>query len=94
MPEPMKAPLFSRLSHVLPHREPWHSPAYLAGVFTWRVACEIAGDFRNAIRGEEIARPPHCLRLRPAYRTPEIIAFRARVAGEARRRYRNALPVS
>jgi hypothetical protein len=85
----MKTSLFDRLA--LPHREPWHSPTYLAGCFTWRVACDLSGDHRNVSRGDEIDRPPFCLRLRPAYRSPATRAFRATVAREARRRYRGNL---
>lgn len=82
----MRTPLFDRLT--LPHREPWHSPAYLAGCFTWRVACDITGDHRNATPGADMEKPPHCLRLLPPYRGESTQAFRDTVAKEARRRYR------
>ena len=63
--------------------EPWHTPAYLAQVFTYRLAAGLAGDFRNVSAYEERHNPPFCLRLRPAYRTPAVQAFRDTVARKA-----------
>lgn len=67
--------------------ESWHTPAYLAKVYTFRIAREITGTTWNVSRGEETHRPPFSLRLRRAYRTPETQAFRdtvARIARETR----------
>ena len=66
--------------------EPWHTPHYLAQVFTFRIACELTGTRHNVTTGEEAHRPPFCLRLRPAYRSPAVKAFRDTVAREARKR--------
>ena len=68
--------------------EPWHTPLYLAQVFTYRIAKDLTGDFRDVTRWGEHAKPPHCLRLRRAYRTPDVQAFRDTVAREARKRRR------
>ena len=70
--------------------EPWHTPVYLAQVFTFRIAASLAGDFRNVTEWGEHRKPPFCLRLRPAYRTAAVRAFRntvARAARQARIRY-------
>ena len=70
--------------------EPWHTPLYIAQVFTWRIAASIAGDSRNVTTIDEIHAPPFYLRLRRAYRTPAAHAFRdavARAARQARIRY-------
>lgn len=64
--------------------EPWHTPLYLAQVYTYRIAAKLAGDFRNVTTMEEVYQAPFCLRLRPAYRTPAAQAFRDTVAKEAR----------
>jgi len=69
--------------HYLAPAEPWHTPAYLAQVFTYRIAARIAGNGRNVSTVEETHKPPFCLRLRPAYRTPAAQAFRDTVAREA-----------
>lgn len=68
--------------------EPWHTPAYLAQVYTFRIALEITGTKWNVSRENETYCPPFSLRLRRAYRTPETQAFRdtvARIARETRR---------
>lgn len=70
--------------------EPWHTPRYLAHVFTYRIAARITGDRRSVSTVEETHRPPFCLRLRPAYRTPAVQAFRDTVAREARETRRTA----
>ena len=64
--------------------EPWHTPLYLAQVFTYHIAKRITGDFREVTQWGEHRRPPHCLRLRRAYRSPAAQAFRDTVAREAR----------
>jgi len=72
--------------YLAPH-EPWYTPGHLARVFTYRIAARIAGDGRNVCAVEETHKPPFCLRLRPAYRTPAAQAFRdtvARIARETR----------
>lgn len=70
--------------------EPWHTPLYLAQVFTYRIAARITGNGRNVSTMEETHQPPFCLRLRPAYRTPAVQAFRDTVAREARETRRTA----
>ena len=65
--------------------EPWHTPIYLSQCFTFRIARDITNTRHNVTTGEEAHRPPFCLRLRPAYRTPAVQAFRDTVAHEARR---------
>lgn len=68
-----------------PHVEPWHAPLYLAQCFTFRLARAITGTTHNVTTGEEAHAPPFCLRLRPAYRTPAVQAFRDTVAAHARK---------
>jgi len=70
---------------ILAPAEPWHTPLYLAQVFTCRIAARITGDARNVCSMDEIHNAPFCLRLRRAYRTPAVQAFRDTVAGEARK---------
>jgi hypothetical protein len=68
--------------------ESWHTPGYLARVYNYRIAARITGTTRNVSTVEETYKPPFCLRLRPAYRTPAVQAFRdtvARVARETRK---------
>lgn len=81
----MRTTLWSRLESRLAPREPWHRPLYLAQAFTFSIAQSMAGDFRDVSTWEERTRPPFCLRLRPAYRTPAAQAFRDAVAKVARR---------
>lgn len=68
--------------------EPWHTPLYLSQCFTFGIARQLTGATHNVTTGEEAHRPPFCLRLRPAYRTPAVQAFRDTVAREARKRRR------
>lgn len=61
---------------------------YRAQCATFQIAREITGDSREVTTVDEALnpRPPFCLHVTPAYRTPETQAFRDLVAKEARRR--------
>lgn len=72
------------IRQVLAPAEPWHTPLYLAQVFTFRIAQRITGNDSHVSRDGEHMRPPFCLRLRRAYRTREAQMFRDTVAREAR----------
>lgn len=70
--------------------EPWRNPVYEAQCLTGKIAQDIAKDHRSVLVSHDILaasrKPPFCLRIVRAYRTPEIQAFRDSVANEARRR--------
>jgi len=53
---------------------------YIAKCKTYKLAKEIANDYRSCSRGDETFNPPFCLRLLKPYRTERIQAFRNRVA--------------
>ena len=80
----MKPHTLATVRQSLAPAEPWHTPLYLAQVFTYRLAASMTGDFRNVSTGEDAHRPPFCLRLRSAYRTPAEQEFRDTVARAAR----------
>jgi hypothetical protein len=51
---------------------------------TWKVAQNLAGDFRNCNPIQENFNAPFCLRLLPAYRTEATKEFRNLVAEKVR----------
>ena len=77
----------TELRKLYTHPQPWHTPVYLAQVFTTNIAKDLTGDHRNVTRGnieDIIYQAPFCLRLRKPYRTAEVQKFRDAVANKAR----------
>lgn len=66
------------------YKEPWETPVWNAQVKTANIANRLAGDFRSVAEWEAHTRPPFCLRILKEYRTPEMQAFRDKVAQTAR----------
>jgi len=73
--------------------KPWETPVYMAQCATFKIAADLADDHRNAtgFDGEKglmdlCMKPPFCLRVVKACRTPAVQAFRDAVAREARLR--------
>jgi hypothetical protein len=65
------------------------TPVYNAQVFTFTIAREMTGDYREVTHGDVGCTPPFCLRLTKPYRTREVKQFRDTVAKEARQRRAN-----
>ena len=53
---------------------------YIAQCKTYELAKDIANNYRNCSKGDEIFNPPFCLRLLKHYRTERVQMFRDRVA--------------
>jgi hypothetical protein len=62
------------------------TPVYNAQVFTFAIAREMTGDYREVTHGDVSFAPPFCLRLTKPCRTREVQQFRDAVAKETRQR--------
>ena len=66
------------------HKEPWHTPVYVAQCQTAKIAAIMTGLHVDAMPGSWMEKPPYCLRIVRQYRTQNQQLFRDAVARETR----------
>jgi hypothetical protein len=59
---------------------PWRTPVYTAQCVSFALAKKLSGHYADVSIMQMHKRRPYCLRVLPAFRTPEIQAFRDEVA--------------